>query len=512
MVFLALGVSVTLCYLQVGSHQFVWDSEHIFQNEQLRTFTWDNVAWIFTHAIIANWHPISWLSHTLDFTLFGWSPGGHHLVSVFIHFLNGLTVYLLVKKLCLTQVRTVATVDETKVILISALSALLFVLHPLRVESVAWVAERKDVLYSFFTLLSVMSYLFYIDGKSKNIRRVYYGISLLLFILALLSKSMAVTLPAVLLILDCFALNRVTLKESLLNPREWLRIARQILPDKTAYFAISFVAIVITVVTQEDAISTASLTFAQQIQNTIHNVGFYLYRLLVPLNLSPFYPYPPLEEIGSPGYWLPALIALIVFSGTSITMAMRGNAIPLCCWLIYLVTLLPVSGIIPVGSAVAADRYAYMTLLPIIVLLAIGMVNIFQMFPRFRSITFSLILFSLLALGMLTHAQVSVWKTPLTLWTRVIQLYPDAALAHRNISAAYNLMGDRRKALSHLEYISNLGWNVDKELAGTLAQMDRNAEALAVYEKMILSGTYTEAENRLFKLEADRLQAPVKSH
>jgi hypothetical protein len=506
LVILLLALGVSSCYWQVSSHQLVWDTEHIFRNEQLRTFSWDNTIWIFTHAVIANWHPVSWISHTLDFTLFGWAPRGHHLISIFIHFLNGILVYLLVKMLLLRSTRIDPVTDETKVILISVLSALLFVLHPLRVESVAWVAERKDLLYSFFTLLSIKTYILYFDSENKSSRRRYYGISLILFVLALLSKSMAVTLPVVLLVLDCFALNRVRLKDSLLKPGEWLRITRQILPDKLAYFGFSFAVIIITIITQTDSIATTALTFTQQILNTIHNIGFYLWRLFVPLNLSPFYPYPPLDELVTLSYWLPALIAILIFSVMSFVMAIRGNPVPLCCWLIYLVTLSPVSGIIPVGSAIYADRYAYLTLLPIIVLLSIALVNIFQIFPRFRSITFAFILFSLIALGMLTHAQVSYWKTPITLWTHVLKLYPDAALAHRNISAAYNLMGYHEQALDHLEYISHQGWDVDQKLAGTLALVNQIPRALALYEKMILSGNYTEEESEAFKLEIERLQ------
>ena len=267
-----------------------------------------------------------------------------------------------------------------------------------------------------------------------------------------------------------------------------------------------FAVIIITIITQTDSIATTTLTFTQQVLNTIHNIGFYLWRMFVPLDLSPFYPYPPLEEIGSFSHWLPALIAILGFSAASFVMATRGNPVPLCCWLIYLVTLSPVSGIIPVGSAIVADRYSYLTLLPIIVLMSIALVNLFQIFPRFRSITFSLVLFSLIALGTLTHAQVSHWKNPITLWTHVLKLYPDAALAHKNISAAYNLIGYHENALGHLEYISEQGWDVDKQLAGTLALVNQIPRSLALYVKMVLSDKYTEVEIEAFKLEIERLQ------
>lgn len=508
---MVLGLSVALCYAQVSSHQFVWDTEHIFKNEQLRTFSVENTLWIFTHAVISNWHPVSWISHTVDFTVFGWSPGGHHLVNVFIHFMNGVLVFMLVKMLFLQSISIDRPRDETRVILISALSALIFVLHPLRVESVAWVAARKDLLYSFFTLLALVAYILYRDIEMANKRRRYYFISLSMFFLALLSKSMAVTLPAVLIILDCFAMNRVKLKHSLKKPQEWLWVARQLLPDKVPFIGLSIIVIIITVITQADALPTATLTVGNQILNTLHNIGSYLVLLFLPVNLSPFYPFPPLQELSAISYWLPSLMAIAILSGLGIWAAIRGETLPLCCWLLYLVTLLPASGIIHVGSATSADRYTYLTLLPIIVLLSVGLVDLYQKFTRIRSITISFILFGLLTLGMLTHAQVSHWKTPITLWSRVLQLYPDAALAHRNISSSLRLMGDYEQALFHLEYISDRGWNVDKELAGTLAQLGQNSRALVLLQKMILSGSYSEEESQLLRIEMEGLTQSSES-
>ncbi len=502
MVILLLGLIIFLCYGQVISHQFVWDSEHIFNNEQLRAFTWANTAWIFTHPIIANWHPISWLSHTLDFVLFGWSPGGHHLANLFIHFLNSILVFHLVKLLA-----SFLMPDVRKAYLIAALSAVFFVIHPLRVESVAWVAARKDLLYSFFTLLSILTYIYYRKQPSIDVSRRWYIISLGFFILALLSKSMAVTLPALLILLDGFILRRAEIPERLTRVSDWTQAFRLLMPDKIVYFILTALIILTTILTQTQALSTESLSLTQALQTAIRSVALYIYHLFVPLNLSPFYPFPPLEELGEAMFWLPSLAAILAISLLGIILAFKGRTLLLCCWLLYLVSLSPASGIIHVGSATAADRYTYLTLLPLLVLISTFLVNAYLKYPKVRSVTLSLVLFALLSLGLLTHAQVGIWKTPISLWSHVLKLYPNAALAHRNISTSYILIGEYDEALNHLETISKKGWNVDKELAGTLALAGNIVRARDLFEKMIISGQYSEEDTQVFKSEIKRLDA-----
>ena len=490
-----LGLVVALCYAQTVYHQFVWDTVHIFQNEQVRNFSWNNTVWIFTHPILANWIPFSWLSHTLDFVLFGWSTGGHHVTNVLIHFLNGCVLYFLVKQLAGWKRR----IDGNLLVTVAALSALLFVLHPLRVESVAWVAARKDLLYSFFFMLSIMAYVNYVAAGEEHDRRKYYLTSLLLFVFSLLSKSMAVTLPAVLLVLDCYPLNRAGISSGKLSA-----IAKSILPDKIPYFVLSIVISMVTLLTQSDAMPDSTFSSLQQILNAMHNAVFHIGKFLVPLSLSPFYPFPSLEEVNSVGYWLPALLALVLIFAISILWAVKGNPLALICWILYLTTLSPASGVIHVGSAASADRYTYLTLLPVTVLLSVGIVRAYVELPRFRSLTVSLTLFVLLSLGALTHAQVSWWQTPISLWSRVLHIYPDAALARRNISASYNFIGDHESALIHLQHISAQGWDVDTELARTLALTGRKAEAIALYKGMLLSDKYSGEEKEAFENEIIR--------
>ena len=187
-----LIVATLIIYSQVINHTFVWDTNHIFSNEALRSLSFNNVAWILGHPVIGNWHPLTWLSHMVDYSLFGHAAGYHHLVNVAIHLINSILVFFLARRLC-----ALGPIGNTT--LIALVSAMVFAVHPLRVESVAWIAARKDLLYALFFLVSIGFYLRHRMGE-----RYAYIISMGAFLASLLSKSMAVTLPAVLLILDLY--------------------------------------------------------------------------------------------------------------------------------------------------------------------------------------------------------------------------------------------------------------------------------------------------------------------
>jgi hypothetical protein len=490
-VIICLTLAILACYSQVYAHDFVWDTVHILQQEQLSRFSWDNFAWIFSHTIIANWHPVSWLSHMLDLALFGQIPAGHHLVSVLLNIINSALVYMTIKQLALRS----GDLEPDRPLLIAAISALIFAIHPLRVEPVAWVAQRKDLLYTMFTLLSVMAYISY-TGLERGKRKIQLYISaIVLFLLALMSKSMAVTLPAILLVLDWHPLKRI-------NPGQpgTGRVFCSLLMEKAPFFVLSISIAVITLVTQSEAMPDSMYDQIQQLQNSLHNTTTYLVNFLLPYNLSPFYPFPTLTRVSELTYWLPSLVACVSVTAMGFVLACKKHPLLLACWLLYLIMLAPASGIIHVGSAASADRYTYLPLLPVTVLLVVCMLQLATRNAALKSAILALTFFAVFSLGSLTYIQITFWKSPLTMWTRVIQLYPDAALAHRNLSTAYINLGDYESALSHLMYISSLGWNVDKELAGTMALTGRKVEAIALFERMVSLET-TSPEDRLIFIE-----------
>ncbi len=444
---------IALCYGQTLGHDFFWDSNHIFKHDAMRELSPESIWWILTNTVNANWHPVSLLTHIIDFRLFGWDAGGHHFVNVVLHCLVTITVFYLVKQLLNVVSRD--SDRQTSIFMVAAITSLLFALHPLRVESVAWVAARKDLLYSLFYLLSIVSYVKYTQRGTNAYQ--YYALSLLLFGVSLLSKSMAVTLPAVLILLDYYPLTR--LQRNQLKPA---------LLDKIPYVLMSLVIIAVTLLTQTHAMADERLPPLDQLSNSIHNVVFYLDKFIVPTGLVPFYPFPPDEQFHSLMYWFPALVLIVVFTGIAVFLARRGQPVWFVCWGLYLVMLAPASGLIQVGSAVAADRYTYLTLLPICFLTALGYVYFWYTYHALRRVTLIVLALLTLTLTGITTIQVRHWESPITLWSHVLRFYPDAALAHRNISVAYRVIGNYDEAINHLQYIAYQGWPVGDELAESI--------------------------------------------
>ena len=231
-----------------------------------------------------------------------------------------------------------------------------------------------------------------------------------------------------------------------------------------------------TLQTQSEAIGEDKLTVIQQLKTSLHNVLFYIEKFVAPINLSPFYPFPSMEVVDSPKYWLPGAAFLVVTTTITLILAFRSVPLPFICWSIYLITLLPASGIIHVGSAASADRYTYLPHLSITVGLVIGIVSLIQRLPASRPFVAGLAGFWLIGLTALSNQQVKFWASPVSLWTQVLQVNPDTPAAHRNIATAYYLRGEYALALEHLEYLSNRGWPLERELtAAYLATADCDA-------------------------------------
>lgn len=465
-----LAIVTLIIYSQVVGHAFVWDTNHIFSNEALRSFSFENVYWMLNHSIIGNWHPLTWLSHMADYSIFGDAAGYHHLVNVAIHLANSILVFLLIRQLC--QWRLVSSAAA-----IALASALVFAVHPLRVESVAWVAARKDLLYALFFLVSIGFYIRYRMGE-----RYAYIISIGAFIAALLSKSMAVTLPAVLLILDLYLSQENSFRQKIIET------LKHRLVEKLPYLLFSIGIAAVTLVTQSEAIGEDKLTLIQQLKIAAHNLLFYIEKLAVPLNLSPFYPFPSMQVVDSPSFWLPGTVFFIGTTLVTAIFAFRSTPLPFICWSIYLVSLLPASGIIHVGSAVSADRYTYLPNLSITVGLIVAIASLLRRAPVTRPFVMGLACFWLIALTALSYQQVKFWASPLNMWTQVLRVNPETAIAHRNISTAYYLQGQYTLALEHLEYLSHRGWPVKRELTTAYLAVGDCDSASAAFDLILPGG------------------------
>jgi len=473
---------IVIGYSQTLGHQFFWDSNHIFKHETLRAFTLDNITWVFFNTVNANWHPVTLLTHIIDFSLFGWNAGGHHLINVALHCMTTIAVFYCIKQL----LNRTDHHEKLTVFSLAILTSVFFALHPLRVESVAWVAARKDLLYSLFFVLSIVAYVRYVDAH----RWSYYVLSLSLFVMALLSKSMAVTLPAVLLLLDYYPLRRLKLAG---ESGKW------VLADKIPYLLLTLGVIAITLATQSIAIADERLSQLDQIKNAIHNIVFYLDRFVAPIGLVPFYPFPEPETFHSMMYWLPQLMFVLLVSAASLYLAAQGKPLLLLSWGLYLVMLSPVSGVIHVGSAVAADRYTYLTLVPFCFLTSFAIVVFWHSFEALRQVTIFVVFLMVLTLTGLTFMQAGHWHSPLTLWSHVLRLYPNAALAHRNISTSYQVMGLHTEAIAHLRLLALQRWPVAGLLAEAYVKAGRVAEGIELCESLLASHELGDVQRQTYE-------------
>jgi Flp pilus assembly protein TadD len=365
---LALALTTVALFLPAVSHQFLGydDHDYVTENPHVRAgLTWSGVVWAFKSFYASNWHPLTWLSHMLDCQIYGLKPAGHHLTNVLLHATNAVLLFLALTRL-------------TGALWRSAAVAALFAWHPLHVESVAWVAERKDLLCAFFWMLTLWGYARYVEEskvqsserKIPGSRRRFYWLALLFFALALMSKPMAVTLPFVLLLLDYWPLQR-SAELSARSPQstgQWRRWNGKpcwaLLLEKSPFIALSAAGCVLTIVAQgrEHAIaSTNALPLSERISHAMVSYGHYLWTTVAPHALAAYYPYSRTTST------LELAAALLVLAGFSLLVKRFAASRPylLVGWLWFLGTLVPVIGLVQVGEQAWADRYTYLPLVGI---------------------------------------------------------------------------------------------------------------------------------------------------
>ncbi|MBF0463738.1 MAG: glycosyltransferase family 39 protein [Nitrospirae bacterium] len=389
------------------------DNRYITANPFVQTgFTKESVKWAFTTDNDGNWFPLTWLSHLTDFQLYGMRPMGHHITSVIIHTLNSLLVFILFAKLLHGNM------------LQGAIAGALFAIHPMHVESVAWVSERKDVLSAFWFFLTMLSYVSYV--RKENILR--YMLTLALFVLSLMSKPMAVTLPVLLLLLDFWPLNRFS---NVPDARATKKAAAIIL-EKIPFFVLSAVSCVITVYVQKSGghlMPLQRFPLSLRAGNALVSYTKYLYLAVYPAGLSNFYPMP--ESI-------PALLAIfsavLIITITTVSL-IKIKTMP---WLIvgwgwFFISLLPVIGLIQVELQSMADRYTYIPYTGIFVL---AVVCVFKLMERFQKLKLPITVFGAIFLLLLTHfarVEASYWRDSLTLTNRAIEVNTKNYMAYYNL-------------------------------------------------------------------------------
>ena len=423
----AVGLVAVAVYLPALANGFTnWDDTgYVVNNPHLAPLDARFLAWAFTALRQGNWHPLTWLSLGVDHALFGSDPLGYHLVNVLLHGATALIVVLLVGAL-FARARGAR---DGQGLAAAAIVGLIFAVHPLHVESVAWVSERKDVLCGVFYLLAVLCYLRFAEHR----RQVQYLASLGAFALALLAKPMAVSLPLVLLIMDAYPLARLT------RPG-WTPVV----VEKVPFFALSVASSIVTIVAQWRSGAVAgmrSLGLGDRLWVAERALGFYLAKMALPIDLVPVY---PLESRVSPLRW-DYLLSLALILGVSAAAVILRRRAPFigALWVAYLVMLLPVVGVVQVGQQAAADRYMYLPLLaPAIGIGAVG-VRVWQGWRHTRTVLMATTaVFMVAGLSILTVRQISVWRDTPALWAWVIEKQPGAAIAHYNLGEYLRGKGD----------------------------------------------------------------------
>lgn len=482
----ALVVLTTLvAYLPTLENGFVNfdDIENFLNNRSYRGLGLTQLRWMFTTLNLGGLIPLTWMTLGFDYAIWGMDPVGYHLTSLLLHGLGALVFYFVLLRL-LRAAHDSSDPDPTARRLGALFGALVFSVHPLRVESVAWITERRDVLSGLFCLLTVLAYLRAWDTREgERLGRRWYLASLGLFACALLSKAMAMTLPAVLVILDVYPLRRLRLfSRGLLRP-----LARNLLIEKGPFAVLTLACIAVTLFAAKANDAMASLDALSPLDRlslSVHSAAFYLWKTIAPVNLTIMYELP--ERLDRTTWPFLAAWACV----TAITVAClvyRRRLIALAVvWVAYLVMLAPVSGLVQQGWQMAADRYSYLPCLSWAVLGGAGFAwALRRTGGRARSLVLGCGAFVVMALAVLTWRQVGVWHDTETLWTHAVAAAPSGR-AHENLGEVFQDRGQLTEAAAHFEELVRIRPRYGPGhlyLGAVRAQQGRQADAISQYEE-----------------------------
>ncbi len=464
-----LFVVALLAYMGALDNGFVWDSiKYVPGNPHIQQLNSESILWAFTSTYFLNWHPITHLSYMLDYQLYGgYVPAGFHLTNILLHALNVVIFYWLVSRLLLLHDQRQQENRELGRRVAALAAALIFAIHPQHVESVAWVAERKDLLFLLFYLGAMLAYLRYAARPGWR----WYLFTLLLAFLSMGSKAMAVTLPAVLLLLDLYPLRRVPAL-NLAKPGESLKQYALLLAEKGPFGLLALFVIWVTIQAQDVTLNTFELDVVDRLGGAAFAYFSYLSKMFAPTLFLPLYPRD--VSLGFMDY-APYFIAFIAMTFLSWYGWRKGSPWWLVAWLFYVVTLLPVSGLVQVGDQVAADRYAYLPLLAAYLVLGGWFGQLFANGSRRRRVILVLV-FLMITGGLLakTRTQVAIWRNDLVLWSHVEEIYPDNRFVISQIAGMSYVLKEWGLALKYYETMLD-----NRQLRGHL--MPRYA-LLLIYE------------------------------
>ncbi|MBI5665050.1 MAG: tetratricopeptide repeat protein [Nitrospirae bacterium] len=451
---LFLAAAIFAVYSQTAGHQFVSydDGVYITENPHVKAgLTMEGIYWAFTAQHESNWHPITWLSHMLDVSMFGLHPGALHLINTAYHAADTLLLFLLLLRM-------------TGAHWPSALVAALFALHPMHVESVAWAAERKDVLSAFFWVLTLMLYERYV----KRPGRMRYLLTICSFALGLLSKPMLVTLPLIMLLMDYWPLGRVqqgTALQQASGMSVFKSFPRRLIIEKVPFFALSAIISIVTIFTQHKGGAMASvkgLPFSFRAINALWSYVVYIGKMIWPMHLAVIYPLPSTLTI------VQGLFSGLLLAGTTTVVLRYAKRHPyfLAGWLWYLITLVPVIGLVQVGRQSMSDRYTYIPSIGLFIMIAWGL-QIVAGDNRFRRAAVTAIAgITLLALSACAWLQIGYWKDSITLFSHAVKTVAGNYVAHESLGYALAQGGSLDEAAYHYSEALRISPDYERALTG----------------------------------------------
>ena len=500
---LILGICVFLIAItwlvfgQTLSHEFVNFDDHVYVYENpviTGGLTLPGIIWAFTHSHARNWHPLTTISHMLDCQLFGLNAGGHHFTNVFLHTIAVVLLFLVLRQMTGGPRRTGSVWP-------SAFVAALFAIHPLHVESVAWISERKDVLSGVFFMLTLGAYVRY--ARRPSVAR--YIMMSILFACGLMSKPMLVTLPFVLLLLDYWPLGRgrgmeisgerseVRRERSVVSGR-W-SVVRGLVVEKIPLLALSAASCLATLLGQRQAAgSIDQLPFAWRVNNAIVTCVAYIWQMLWPVKLAVFYPHPDNRLL----LWQIFLaLALLIAITVAVIASRQKRPYLMTGWLWYLGMLVPVIGLVQVGEQARADRYTYLPQVGLYLALTWTIVDLSASWRRRREILGVAAAVVITALTWRAWIQASYWKNSETLWTHTLAVTSDNDVAHNNLGFIFLRRGELDEAISHFQTALNIRADnpqthynlgsalVHNNLGNALVRKKLVDEAITHYEKAV---------------------------
>ncbi len=473
-IYLLLILTILVAYWQVKDFNFVGFDDELYITENIHTqagLTIEGIVWAFETFRAGNWHPLTWLSHMLDCELYGLNPMGHHWTNLLFHMTNTLLLFFMFQKM-------------TGAIWKSAFVAALFALHPLHVESVAWVAERKDVLSTFFGMLTILAYIWYV--KKRNFLR--YSLIVIFLSLGLMAKPMLVTMPFVLLLLDFWPLERLKYySNSQSSNFQSLNLSRLFL-EKVPLFIPVAISSVLTILAQKEVgalYSIEALPITTRIANALISYNSYIFKTIWPQNLAVFYPH----TFGIMSLWnvLLAAFAIAGISFFSIRLLKQHPYVSVG-WFWYLGTLVPVIGLIQVGSQGMADRYTYIPLIGLFIMLAWGISDLLKKWHYHKAVLAVCAIMLIFTFSTRSYFQIRHWENSAAVFKNAIQTTKNNWLAYRELGLALMRNGKLdeavfyyKKALqirpNYLTALDNLGL--------ALYRLEKFEEALFYYSKAL---------------------------